>query len=101
MQTVYLVVREPGRAWREDRPADGQPLWLEHAAYLEDLFDRGLVLFGGPLIESPRKLVMVVVAKDRPAVFELLARDPWAREAVVRVVSVHTWAWTLDAPCAA
>lgn len=102
MRTVYLVVREPGKGWIQDRPAAEQPYWLEHSAYLEELFDLGLVLFGGPLVEAPGKRVMVVVAESRQAVFDLLARDPWTRVEVVRVVSVHTWQWTLDtAPAAA
>jgi uncharacterized protein YciI len=102
MRTVYLVVREPGRSWLPDRPAMEQPAWPEHAAYLETLFDLGHVLFGGPLVEAPGKRVMVVAAESREAVFDLLARDPWTRTEVVRVVSVHTWQWTLDtAPAAA
>ena len=97
MRTVYLVVREPGPAWLADRPACEQPLWLEHAAYLEGLFDRGLVLFGGPLVETQGKRVMVLAAASRQAAFDLLARDPWTRGEVLRVASVHTWEWTLDA----
>jgi uncharacterized protein YciI len=97
MRTVFLVVREPGRTWRHDKPAAEQTHCAEHAAFMETLFARGDVLLGGPLREAPNKSVLVVAAPNRQAVFELLKLDPWTRADVLRVVSVHTWEWTLEA----
>ena len=96
-KTVFLVVREPGTAWVRDQPLRAQPGFAAHSAFMDGLFASGRVLFGGPLTAIPNRIVLVASAKDRDAVFELFREDPWFRDDVLRVASVHAWEWHLEA----
>jgi len=96
-KTVFLVVREPGVAWVRDRPLREQPGFSEHSAFMDRLFASGRVLFGGPLTAIPDRIVLVASARDREAAHELFRNDPWYRDDVLRVASVHAWEWHLAA----
>jgi uncharacterized protein YciI len=97
MQRVFLVVREPGSRWQAGLPAAQQDGHAMHAAFRDGLFRAGYLLFGGPLTEVPGKIVLVIAADDRDAVRALIDQDPWARNDVLRVASVHAWEWQLAA----
>jgi len=96
-KTVFLVVREPGPAWIPERPLREQPGFRAHSAFMEVLFASGRVLFGGPLTAIPNRIVLVASAKDRESVLHLFRDDPWYRDDVLRIVSVHAWEWHLAA----
>jgi uncharacterized protein YciI len=96
-KTVFLVVREPGMAWVRDRVLREQPGFAAHSAFMDGLFATGSVLFGGPLTAIPNRIVLVASAKDREAVYELFRDDPWLRDDVLRLASVHAWEWHLEA----
>ncbi len=46
--TLYLVFRNPGPAWLPGLPTRQQPLWDEHAVFIDRLFDRGRIVLAGP-----------------------------------------------------
>jgi uncharacterized protein YciI len=96
-KTVFLVVREPGTAWVRGQPLRDQPGFPEHSAFMDRLFASGRVLFGGPLTAIPNRIVLVASAPDREAALELFRNDPWFRDDVLRVASVHAWEWHLAA----
>ena len=43
MTTLFLVFRGPGPSWVPGRPTREQPLWDEHAAFMDRLFEQGRV----------------------------------------------------------
>ena len=96
-RTVFLVVREPGMAWVRGKPLREQAGWVAHNAFMDQLVASGRVLFGGPLTAIPNRIVLVASGKDREAVMDLLRDDPWCRDDVLRVASVHAWEWHLEA----
>jgi uncharacterized protein YciI len=96
-RTVFLVVREPGMAWVRGKPLRDQPGWAGHQAFMDTLFASGRVLFGGPLTAIPNRIVLVASGKDRETVTGMLQDDPWCRDDVLRVASVHAWEWHLAA----
>jgi uncharacterized protein YciI len=95
VQTVFLVFREPGAAWLHGVPLERQPGYRAHAAFIEHLFARGFLLFGGPLPELPGKVVMVLATPDKAAARELLQQDPLVQNGVLRIGSINEWAWQL------
>ena len=46
--TLYLVYRNPGPSWVKGRPSCQQPLWDEHAAFMDRVFDEGRIVLAGP-----------------------------------------------------
>ena len=42
MTTLFLVFRGPGPAWVAGTPTREQPLWDEHAAFMDRLFEEGV-----------------------------------------------------------
>ena len=94
MAIFHVVVTRTGPSWRGGRPLEEQSLWAEHAAFMEELVDRGFIILGGPLADEHR-VVHVVDAESDAAVRETLARDPWS-ETHLRVESVDPWTIRLD-----
>jgi uncharacterized protein YciI len=97
METVFLVVREPGSRWRAGKPLREQPDFALHAAFRDGLFRAGYLLFGGPLAEAPGKIVLVIAAASRDAARAIIEQDPWAASDVLKIASVNAWDWQLAA----
>jgi hypothetical protein len=61
--TLFLVFRNPGPSWVPGRGTREQPLWDEHAVFIDRLFEEGRILLAGPYADSSRAL-LVVQARD-------------------------------------
>ena len=67
-ERLFVVDRPAGREWVPGKGAREQPLWPEHAAFMDDLFERGVIALGGPFLDgSGATLVMRVADEDRPS----------------------------------
>lgn len=97
--TYYLVRQGHGPAWQAGRPRRAQDGWEEHAAFMDALAERGVVLLGGPVGDDldSGDAVLVVAADDASAVSAALAGDPWAGT-VVTTRSVERWTLWLRSP---
>ena len=88
----YFLVRlvngpefDPSRARRE------QELWDEHAAFMDELLDEGVVVLGGPIGDVDTEDVLLVVnVADEAEIRERLAPDPWAN-GILQIESVRPW----------
>ena len=76
-------------------PTRQQPLWDEHAAFMDDLFARGHVVLAGPYADFSRALV-IVDAVDAAAVEALFRDDPWVRAGILVPGPVIEWLIFLD-----
>ena len=94
MTTLFLVFRGPGPSWVPGRPTRQQPLWDEHADFMDRLFDQGRVVLGGPYADYSRNLV-VVNARDTEEATELFRDDPWSG-GVLSSPEVIEWTIFLD-----
>ena len=94
---LYLVELPNGPEWIDGNDAREQPLWDEHAAFMDALFDAGHVVLGGRLKDETGALL--VMDADREAhVRELLAPDPWCVDRdMLRVGEIRPWKIFLDA----
>jgi hypothetical protein len=52
--TFFVVLRRRGPDWDPSRPLEGQSGWEEHATFMDDLVERGVVVLGGPLADEHR-----------------------------------------------
>jgi uncharacterized protein YciI len=90
----FVCERRSGPEWDPARPMEEQSGWEGHAAFMDDLCDRGFVVLGGPLADEFR-VILVIDAESEAAVRETLARDPWHETHLV-VASVEAWTIRLD-----
>jgi uncharacterized protein YciI len=95
MKTLFLVFRDPGRSWVPGIATRRQPLWEEHATFMDALFERGRVVLGGPYADESRALV-ILEARDAGEARALLNGDPWATAGVLVVSQVIAWTIFLD-----
>jgi hypothetical protein len=95
----HLVTITTGPHWDPELPRRKQPGWDEHAAVMDDLVARGVVLFGGPVgpdVDTGR-VVLAVEATDEAAVGRELAADPW-QGTILTVERIEPWALWLRPP---
>lgn len=95
MTSLFLVFRGPGPAWVPGTPTRQQPLWDEHAVFMDRLFERGRVVLGGPFADYSRNLV-IVTARDTGEAADLFRDDPWATAGVLGAPEVIEWTIFLD-----
>ena len=87
-----------GDEWERGVDTREQPLWDEHAAFMDDLFERGLVRLAGPIVDAGGEALSVMEGESEAALRELLAADPWCRDRdVLRVGRIRGWRIFLDA----
>jgi uncharacterized protein YciI len=92
--TYFVTERRTGPLWDASEPREGQSGWRDHAAFMDDLVQRGVVVLGGPLADE-RRVILVVDAPSEDEVRAVLGRDPWAGTHLV-VESVDAWTIRLD-----
>jgi len=92
---LYLAFRKPGPAWVAGVPTRQQPLWDEHAAFMDDLFARGHVVLAGPYGDEGRALV-ILDARDAAEVAALLHGDPWEAAGILVPGQIVEWLIFLD-----
>ena len=90
----FVVIREAGPAWLEGKGAFEQPTVTEHAAFMNELADEGVVLFAGPLADSERQRIRALLVADGNSEAEIqrrLADDPWTRAGTLVTTSIEPW----------
>jgi uncharacterized protein YciI len=92
---VFFAVRlEHAGPWDFSKGLREQEGWDEHAAFMDDLVEQGFIVLGGPL--SDVEILHAVRAVDEQDVRERLAVDNWARNGMLRIVSIEPWTILLD-----
>ena len=87
---MFLVIlRRSGPDYDLSRPLEEQPGWEEHAAFMDQLVDDGVILLGGPLSDEVRT-AQAVRAGSEDEVRATFARDPWSGSHLV-IDSIDAW----------
>ena len=95
MKNTFVVIssagpkRDPSKATRE------QPLWDEHAAFIDHLVDERFILMGGPLVDEGGS-ILIVNADGESEVREKLKNDPWMKHGILKLESVKRWQIFID-----
>ena len=91
---MFLVLlRHSGPEWDSARPMEQQSKWPEHAQYMDELVDVGVIVLGGPLDDV--RVVLAVEADSEQMVRDLFARDPWSQTHLV-IDTIEAWRLRLD-----
>jgi hypothetical protein len=90
---ALTLVHGPG--WDTTRPIREQDSWHEHAGFMDNLVETGLIIVGGPLGTGERTLHLVE-ADDESDIRTRLGQDPWAPMGLLRIGSIEKWELWLD-----
>jgi uncharacterized protein YciI len=95
---TFLVDRSPGADWVHGIDTREQRLWDEHAAFMDDVYERGHVVLAGPIMGGAGEAVLVMEAGSEESIRELFADDPWCRDAdILGVGRIREWRLFFDA----
>jgi hypothetical protein len=93
---LFAVIRRQGAEWQHDRSLEGQPLWRQHADFMNGLAAEGVVVLGGPL-EGTADVLLVMRAESPELITQRLDDDPWTSLELLRIVSITPWTLRLGA----
>jgi len=96
LKKTFVIFFIPGTTWIAGKTSREQAHWTEHAAFMDALFEDGVVIMGGPYADYSSVMV-VLEASDESEVRELFKRDPFVVHGIFRISSVHEWLVFLDA----
>jgi uncharacterized protein len=96
--SVFAVRTARGAHWDDARDNREQAYWDEHAAFMDGLAEKGVVILGGPVdSDDPEDIVLLAVeAADEEAVCAAFAPDPWMTHGIFRLKDVRRWTIWLD-----
>ncbi|GAB4039655.1 YciI family protein [Spirosoma jeollabukense] len=88
MNQIFLVVYQPGLAWKAGEPAAAQPI-PEHGRYLLDLYKQGYLRLAGPFGDDTGA-ALVLEAPDEAQARRLVNTDPAVVQAIFSY-ELHPW----------
>jgi uncharacterized protein len=89
--TYFLVKRAHGPSGDPLSLRREQPGWNEHAAFMDELLERGVIVLGGPVgAGDGHSALLVMEAEDEAEVRALLAPDPWGED-MLATESIEPW----------
>ena len=91
----FAVTRERTENWDWERGMREQDQWDEHAAFMDDLVDRGIIILGGPL-EDGKNVLHIIDIAGKEDIEALLADDPWTAHGLLRTTRIERWEVLLD-----
>jgi uncharacterized protein YciI len=95
MKNTFLAISSAGSNRDLSKSTREQPLWDEHAAFIDQLVDDGSILMGGPLVDEGGSL-LIFNAEDENEVREKLRNDPWAKQGILKLENVKRWEIFID-----
>lgn len=96
MKNTFMILWAPGPAWVSGKTVRQQPFWAKHAIFMDQLFENGTVVLGGPFADASGSLV-IVEAENEQEVADLVARDPFVVHDIFALSSLKQWQLFLDA----
>ena len=96
MKNTFVVISSAGPKRDPSKSTRQQPLWDEHAAFIDQLVAEGFILMGGPLVDEGGAM-LIVNANDENEVREKLNDDPWYEHGILKLQSVKRWETFIDA----
>ncbi|HLZ32063.1 MAG TPA: hypothetical protein VKV73_32480 [Chloroflexota bacterium] len=94
--TRTVVLFSAGPAWIRGRGSRQQPHWHGHAAFIDNLTARGLLVAGGPFADESGAMNILAGPLERTEVEQLYATDPFLMHAIFRLERVAPWLVFVD-----
>jgi uncharacterized protein YciI len=90
MKNKFVVISSAGPKREHSKSTRQQPLWDEHAVFIDQLVAEGFIFMGGPLVDEGGAM-LIVNATDENEVREKLKEDPWYKQGILKLDSVKRW----------
>lgn len=90
MDRLFALIRTRGPAWNPSVGLEQQAEWRLHADFMNGLAERGFVLLGGPLEQTP-DVLLIIRAGDEEEIQARLAADPWTTSGLLRIKQIAPW----------
>ena len=100
MKDKFIVISSAGPNRHPSKGTREQPLWDEHATFIDKLVDEGFIFMGDPLVNEaglPHGALLIVNAEDENEVREKLKNDPWFTHGILKLENVERWQIFIDA----
>jgi uncharacterized protein len=95
MENTFVVISSAGPNRDLSKGTREQPLWEDHAAFIDQLVADGFILMGGPLVDE-NGAMLIVNAGNEAEVREKLKCDPWFEGGILKLESVKRWEIFID-----
>jgi uncharacterized protein YciI len=95
MKNTFVVISSAGPNRDSTKGTREQPLWDEHAEFIDRLVAEGFILMGGPLVNEGGS-VLIFNAEDENEVRAKLKDDPWQTHGILKLESVKRWQIFID-----
>ena len=95
MKNTFVITSSAGPKREASKSTREQPLWDEHAAFIDQLVVEGFILMGGPFVDEGGSM-LIVNADDEIEVREKLKSDPWMKHGILKLESVKRWQIFID-----
>lgn len=92
---TFVVISTAGPNRDHAKPTRAQPWWDDHAAFVDQLVDDGVILLGGPFPDEGGAM-LVVRAASEGAVADTLRSDPWYVHGILKLVAIKRWEIFID-----
>jgi uncharacterized protein YciI len=99
MKNTFVVISSAGPNRDLSKGTREQPLWDEHAAFIDQLVADGFILMAGPLVNEggmPHGALLIVNAEDENEVRDKLKNDPWFEHGILKLESIKRWQIFID-----
>ena len=95
MKNTFVTISSAGPNRDVSKGTREQPLWDQHATFIDQLIADGFILMGGPLVDEGGAM-LIVNADDENEVREKLKNDPWFERGILKLESVKRWEIFID-----
>jgi uncharacterized protein YciI len=96
MQQRTVVLFSAGPAWVTGRGSRQQPHWADHAAFIDDLTERGLLIAGGPFPDESGAMNILSRPPAEFDVAQLYATDPFIVNGIFVLERIVPWLVFVD-----
>ena len=94
MSTTFVVISVAGPQRDRTKGTREQPLWDEHARFIDGITE-GFIVMGGPF-EEEGGAMLIVRAENADEVRQKLAPDPWSTHGILQLQSIRRWDIFID-----
>jgi uncharacterized protein len=95
---VFAVTTAKDANWDHARDIRQQPFFGQHAAFVDELVEQGVIIIGGPVASEDDDdiALLAVEAPDEGSLRSIFDADPWTVHRVFRIKAVREWTLWLN-----
>jgi uncharacterized protein len=96
MKKTVAVFLKAGTQWDHSKGVREQAYWDEHARFIDDLFERRLIMMVGPFAPEGTGALAILNVDTAEEARAIYAKDPWAHHDILVTDEAREWTIFLD-----